>query len=385
MDKKSDRHAERAGGGKGVGSVSAPDMRATASTDADGGCQLALPLSRGIHAMRAEEASEVNERRGEAAGAQGAAPMESYERAAAPVLGQRLAEAREQLGWTIADVAARLKLPVKLIARLESDDYAGLTQGVFLHGYLGSYARLVGIPVEQAASVAAAHSETAPLVATGTISRSRYLFERYSVSATYLVLTAIIVVPAVWLATHGGLEQNFARTTPLDPPAAVSAARETVPVATFAPSAGSIAAAPAGTAVTDAAAPAAMPAHEQAPVIASMAPFPSAQNGAPARVPGPAEGIGGTGAHVVTLKLAQESWVEISTPDGRKLEYGILAAGSDHSYRSDGPLSIRLGNAQGAELRTDGQAVDLAQFQRGNVAHLTLFGEGAGAARRADQ
>src|SRR4029077_16302842 len=54
--------------------------------------------------------------------------------------------------------------------------------------------------------------------ATGKVSRSRYLFDRYSVSATYLILTALIVVPAVWLATHGGLEQNLAHTTPLDNP-----------------------------------------------------------------------------------------------------------------------------------------------------------------------
>ena len=51
------------------------------------------------------------------------------------------------VAWTSA---TRLKLPAQLIARLEGDDYAGLTEGVFLRGYLGSYARLVGVPVEQA-------------------------------------------------------------------------------------------------------------------------------------------------------------------------------------------------------------------------------------------
>ncbi len=91
---------------------------------------------------------------------------------------------------------------------------------------------------------------------------------------------------------------------------------------------------------------------------------------------------GSTGAHVVQLKLSQQSWVEILGTDGRKLEYGILAGGSDRSYRSDGPVTIRLGNAQGAEVRSDGSVVDLTPFQRGNVAHVKLFGgTGNGASR----
>ncbi|HEY0230791.1 MAG TPA: RodZ domain-containing protein, partial [Dokdonella sp.] len=307
-------------------------------------------------------------------------------------LGQKLRTAREHTGWTQADVAARLKLPVNLISRLESGDYEGLNQGVFLRGYLGSYARLVGVPDALVSRVAAAHTEPVPLIATGTISRSRYLFDRYSVSATYLVLTAIIVVPAVWLATHGGLEQNLARTTPLDPPAstvsvplragAQDSSDSTVAQETDAADA-------ATTRLSDAAPPPAAPA-EQAPVIASMTPFPATQPApSPASVPAAANtesaaasATAGTGTHTLQLKLSQQSWVEVLGADGRKLEYGILAGGSDRSYRSDGPVTVRLGNAQGAEVRSDGSIVDLTPFQRGNVAHVKLFGSsGSGASR----
>ncbi|HEY6544263.1 MAG TPA: helix-turn-helix domain-containing protein, partial [Dokdonella sp.] len=57
--------------------------------------------------------------------------IELHERSTAS-LGQRLAGARERMGLSPAEVGARLKLPVKLIGRLERDDYEGLTQGVFL-------------------------------------------------------------------------------------------------------------------------------------------------------------------------------------------------------------------------------------------------------------
>ncbi len=346
-------------------------VREVDATDDTSGSQMALPLSKGNHVMRAEEAVENNA---------GGPPVE-----ADAGFGKRLCMARERQGLSRADVAARLKLPVKLIARLERDDYEGLTQGVFLRGYLSSYARLVGVPVVQATHAADVHSQAPPLVATGTISRSRYLFDRYSVSATYLVLTAIIVVPAVWLATHGGLEQSLVTTTPLDPPAAVNASRISAPLPTPDTAPGSQAVQHlSGTAGADSevASTPAVPV-DQSPIVASMAPFPSAVNAAPQPdgVAAAAE-AGGSGMHVLALKLDQQSWVEITSADGRKLEYAMLPAGSEREYRSDGALTVRLGNAQGAQVRTDGRALDLTPYQRGNVAHMKVFAdEGADATR----
>jgi len=236
------------------------------------GGQMALPLPRGTRTMRAEEASQLIHPAPTVEEEDGA--MDLRERVES-ALGQHLAAAREQRGWTRAEVASRLRLPVKLVESLECDDYAGMSDGVFLRGYLASYARLVGVPVEQATRVAQTHARTAPLVATGTISRTRYLFERYSVSATYLALTAIIVVPAVWLATHGGLEQNLVRTTPLDPPSHVASSPTTTNIA--------VPVQPATESRAGDVSSVSKP-PEPTPVIASMAPFPSA----PASVPEPA-------------------------------------------------------------------------------------------------
>ena len=341
--------------------------------------------------MRVAEASEVNVDT-HFRDPDGVAPIKLRDSADAS-LGQRLCAARETHGWSRADVSARLKLPAQLIARLEGDDYAGLTEGVFLRGYLSSYARLVGVPVEQANRVADAHTQTAPLIATGTISRSRYLFERYSVSATYLVLTAIIVVPAVWLATRGGLEQNLARTTPLDPPAQIASslpardantsAVNTKPAAT---EPGSSAPAPLAISAEPSIAPVQI---NQSPIVASMAPFPTAspnaQQPASAGPPNVSTAMIGSGAHTLNLKLSEQSWVEITGADGRKLEYGMLAAGSERNYRSDGPISVRLGNARGAEVRTDGTVVDLTSYAHGNVAHVKVFTSAGSGVSRIDQ
>lgn len=346
------------------------------------GSQMTLPLREESDVTTAHEFDGANF--GSAAESEAAAPAE------AKSLGGRLRAAREARGWNVGDVVAELRIPARIIERLENDDYAGFNDAVFLRGYLKSYARLVGVPVDETARIVDAHAHVAPLVATGTISRSRYLFERYSASATYLTLTAIIVVPAVWLATHGGLQQNLARVTPLDPPpahVADVAQNESVPDSQ-AGSSNADATADAPSAATST--PLTIPPVEQAPIVASMTPFqvahpPETATAATTETSGNKPASNGQGAHIVTLKIAQPSWVEVTAADGRKLEYSMLPAGTEHEYRSDGTVSVRLGNAQGAEVHADGNVIDLAPFQRGNVAHLKLFGENGTSAERPQQ
>jgi cytoskeleton protein RodZ len=299
-----------------------------------------------------------------------------------PTFGQRLRAAREKKGLARAEIAQRLKLPLRLVARIEDDDYSGMDEGVYLRGYLSSYARLVEIPTVAAESVAAQHTRAAPLVATGKVSRSRYLFDRYSVSATYLILTALIVVPAVWLATHGGLEQNLARTTPLDSPGTSIAVPPSDTAATAADgntigtdTPNDAAEAPAADASSTAATTEPPKPQEQMPVVASMAPF-GTSTATPPAAPAEAQPAkpAATGAHSLTLKLTAASWVEILSADGSKLEYGLLPAGAEKTYSSDGALSVRLGNADGAEVVVDGKPIDLAPFRHANVARLSLFG-----------
>jgi len=348
-----------------------------ASIEQDDG-QLALPLSSGRATMRAEELEHDGRTPPEADLPQPGEEMNlaiPESTTGQPSFGQRLRTAREAKGLTHSDIAQRLRLPLRLIGRLEADDYSGMEEGVYLRGYLSSYARLVGVPTVAAETIASQHTHAAPLVATGKVSRSRYLFDRYSVSATYLILTGLIVVPAVWLATHGGLEQNLARTTPLDSPTTIQVPAQ-MPI--DAPAAdNTIAAAVTDTATlpsdaTTSVAATDAPKQEQ-PVVASMTPF-SAPS-APAVPTQDTSSHVGSGAHSMSLKLSQASWVEILGADGSKLEYGILPAGSERTYSSDKPVSVRLGNAEGAEVKVDGKTIDLAPFRHANVARLRVFGE----------
>lgn len=292
-------------------------------------------------------------------------------------IGQRLRFAREQRGWTCEDVGSRLKLQARLIKRIEEDDFSGIAHAVYLRGYLTSYARLLDMPQILAEKVIAERGVQAPLVSTGRVSRSRYLMDRYSVSATYLILTALVVGPAVWLATHGGLEQNLARTVLLDAPPVSEVATTSPAIADKSAAAASetpaAAASPSADPVMNAIAEVDPLAESPAPIIASMAPFSTSQqmtktDGSSASMPVT------SGPHSLSLKLKLASWVEVVDANGIRIEYGLLGAGVERNYASDTALTVRIGNAEGAEVVADGIRVDLAPFQRANVARLRLFG-----------
>ncbi len=280
-----------------------------------------------------------------------------------PGFGHRLRAARERRGWGLDEVCARLRLPQRVVAMLEKDDFSHVEHDVYLRGYLASYARLLDIPL-QAVDTHVRERNVAPptLVATGRISHSRYLFQRYSVPTVYVILTGLIVAPAIWLATHGGLDQNLARVSSLEQslpletppqPASVTSATGTdgsmVVPATPAP-------------------PASAPSTTTAelPLMASMVPaikHEAAHELAPA-VP--------AGSYAISLRLKEASWVELIGADGQRVEFGLLAAGSSKTYTVGQPVSVRLGNSTNAELLVDGKTIDLAPYRRAAVAHLKL-------------
>ena len=170
--------------------------------------------------------------------------------------------------------------------------------------------------------------------------------------------------------THGGIEHSLVRTTPLD-----RAAQTLVVDANIAqPSSGA-------DANTDASPAALASAAEHAnnestiPVKASLAPF------ATAMAPENAAPVAAVDEHSVALSISEPSWVEILKPDGTRLEYGVLPAGTERSYSSDTTLTVRIGNVAGTRLVVDGNTVDLAPLTRGNVTHLRLFGDETTVAR----
>jgi cytoskeleton protein RodZ len=67
---------------------------------------------------------------------------------AASTPGARLGKAREGRGWSAAQAAELMRLPVGVVESLEADRYSDLGAPVFARGHLRRYATLLELPVE---------------------------------------------------------------------------------------------------------------------------------------------------------------------------------------------------------------------------------------------
>lgn len=274
----------------------------------------------------------------------------SQPRAAADV-GARLKAARESRGMTIEQCGQALRLPARVLQRLEAGDFGDAGQYVFTRGAINSYARLLGVPTIAAETAlrSPAPAQLPILAATGSTSRGRFLLQRYGAAATYFILTATVAVPLVWLGLRGGLDNQLTRIAPLD----------SAPVASVAQTA--------------------QPPHtqsDQAPLLASMTPF-AAMNLDDTSTPAP-DADTATQGHVLTLHATADSWVEVVNAGGDTLESGMLHAGDQRSYRSTTPLNVTLGNANAVDVTRDGKPMPTDAFRHANIARFEVFGSGGG-------
>jgi cytoskeleton protein RodZ len=260
---------------------------------------------------------------------------------------------------------------VQIINTLEAEQYDRIGYGVYLRGYLNSYARLVDVPTVLVDRLMGEHNHAPPLVTSGTISHSRYLYQRYSVSALYLILTGVIIVPAVLLAMRASLQPTISQLTPLEAPAS-SSPPDAMPATAAVNESPKSDRGTGGAAAADATSPVAS--NPDAPLVASLAPFSALSHKDPATHAETTAPV--SGGHTVKLILKEASWVEVTSASGEKLEYGLLSAGSERTYATTKPLDVRLGNSNGAEVEIDGKAQDLAPYRRANVAHFKVFSAG---------
>lgn len=276
--------------------------------------------------------------------------------------GCRLRAAREARGWDIAACAHALKLPLHMLRRLEHDEYQGADSKVYLASYINTYGRHLDIdPATLQLELDRIKQAEAPLIATGGISHSRFLLDRYATAATYVVLTAVIMVPMIWMGVRGTLNRDISHLAPLD----------AAPVAQL-----DMPAVPEGTipgATSQPVAPQALAPVQEQPLLASMAAFPNLGNDTLQQPVASKPAVNtGSGKHSLSLDLTAASWVEVTDQDGTRLEYGLLPAGSSKTYHSDQPLDVRIGNVAGARVSIDGQPVGLDDFRRANVAHFNI-------------
>ena len=263
--------------------------------------------------------------------------------------GRRLRKAREAAGLSQADVAARLKMPVRVVNSLEEEDWSRLGAPVFVRGQLRSYSRLLGLttaPMMDASGVAPI--EPPNLTPRTFIPTSRRITESLARRFVYIVLTAAIAIP-VWLATRSHLGDITHDAAPLDIPTL-------------------------GTTPTRDGGGPGNEIHDPGTVVASLASLP-ARHSASKPMTSPSATTAST--PVLSLRVEGDSWVEVIGSDGQPLEQSLLRAGEHRQYARGEVARVVLGNAAAVQVRHDGKAQDLTPFKRANVARFTVSSDGS--------
>lgn len=319
---------------------------------------------------------------------------------ARPEAGPMLREARERRGMSLNEAADALHLKPELIQALEEERTEVLPSRTFVRGYLRNYARLVGLDENEVLNAYQGRlpeEAPPPLVGPGVKLRRRRDLGPW----LYILLAFIIAAGAFYL--WGGSDNasdeapEAAQSPAVTQPRTDSPARVSEPVSAETSSA--IEAEPqadvaadngfettegetteAGTIETEAfAASEQGPAATDAPMLATPAPempLPSSPVSAPAPVaeqaPQASAGAPAAAGGQLSLSIESESWVEITDGAGARRFAGLVQGPRVLTYEGPEPFSLVIGNAASAELRFDGQPVDLAPHTRGKVARLTV-------------
>lgn len=261
--------------------------------------------------------------------------------------GARLRLAREAAGLDVAEVAAKMRVPVRVVRTLESGDWAGLGGTVFVRGKLRSYAGAVGLPEDGLQPADELSPVVQPELQPRTFTpRYQRIAEQAARRMVYVVITATLAVP-VWMVTRGHMESAPAEIASLDlsVDAAAAAGNDQ------------------------------QQARQQRPFVASMTPLQPRQSRA---TPAPDTAADTTDeAPALSLRFNDDSWMEVLASDGSQVEQTLVRAGDERSYAAGEIGQVVLGNAGAVEVSRFGDIQDLDAFQRANVARFTVSSDGS--------
>jgi len=278
--------------------------------------------------------------------------------------GKRLASARGALNLSREEVAKELKLNLDIIVALEDEDYEKLAVPIFVTGYLRNYARLLKIPVEPLLAAYGQIEVGKPVLVADAARKTQPTFNGLLVKIASVSIVLVLITGIVsWLKM-----QDF------EPSAIYSLVKEK----TQTPEPESIASLAPLPELLD-------PVEEEKPAVPDVVEAAPILENPPAttvsepviEAPEPAvEASKPTEANNALISLSEDSWVEVSDNNGKRLIYDLLRANKDYQVSGSTPFKVFLGNAKAVRIEYNGELVNLDKYTRGNLARFRLGAAG---------
>ncbi|MBL09753.1 MAG: hypothetical protein CL402_04400 [Acidiferrobacteraceae bacterium] len=107
--------------------------------------------------------------------------------------GELLRRSRQRVGWSIEEVADELNLLPAVVESIENDNYSEMAGWTYVVGYLRSYAKLVGISIDEAILT---HKTLLPQKedAPGTLTHRSGSRLSIPISLSWIVTAAVVIV-----------------------------------------------------------------------------------------------------------------------------------------------------------------------------------------------
>ncbi|TDF79453.1 RodZ family helix-turn-helix domain-containing protein [Pseudomonas sp. H9] len=339
--------------------------------------------------------------------------------------GETLRQARENRGWSQAEVALKLNLTVSSLNNLETGAFDKLPGHTFARGYIRAYAKL--LDMDQAVLVQAfdqctgTDAQGSDVHALGRIEEPVRLSHNILRVVSLLLLVVVIGGGFFWwqdqssqrsrdlvnmalehveVESADGTTQihpldepedqavnaaQQAQTTPLtlDPAPETTEPSETVPAPKAPDSTAVLPAVPAASSTVAPVAPAAPAAAVPAPAPAAAVPAPApapvvpvapvVAAATPAATPAPAAPAAApAGSGQLHMQFTADCWTSVTDGNGKVLFSAIKRKGDSLDLTGKPPFAVRLGFARGAQVSYNGQPVDVAPFTSGETARLKL-------------
>jgi cytoskeleton protein RodZ len=276
-------------------------------------------------------------------------------------VGQQLRLAREARGISVSAAAAKLKLSIRQVQDMETNDWSHLPETVS-RGFVRNYARYLELEVEGLME-AMDHVEMprGPELVVGASSvnmpragkRDRRDYVRVAVGLAVLILVILacfFISAETWLTAFDAVRSLVSDNETVPKPAAMPDTVSPLSVG--------------GGTVMAAAAASSVPA-----VPVSGAPSPSSVDTYAAQ-PIP---VADSGGGMLVFSFSDSSWVEVRDGSGQVLFSQISPSGSRREVTGQPPFALVVGNASHVALQYKGQPVDLTpRNSRDDVVRLTL-------------
>jgi cytoskeleton protein RodZ len=261
---------------------------------------------------------------------------------------------------------------------IEADNYAALPGIAIVRGFIRSYAKLVKIdPAPLLAQIAAETTPAEegiplrrPMTAQPFIEGRITGMRKRRLTWPRVALTVVVVaLIGLALADRAGLITITPFKASNQNNRGASATSQSTNVASTPLNIGT-----SSTELRNGAVGAASPGGSQVVAPSASAPDGGLVGSAamPAQPPANAAMNARAGSEAVTIKVAEDSWVQLAQPDGGIILSRVFKAGSNETIPVSAPVVLTIGNAKGVDASFRGVPLDLSRQTKSNVARLDL-------------